>query len=137
MSLIHLIYFSTLIGNDESVLKDIHQIAIANNVKNDVTGMLLYSHRRFLQVLEGESEAVHLTYKYICRDSRHNDIHLLLTDTIENRSFTGWSMGFHHVNDVEIQQSSALESFFLCNSNDIVGQDGVALGLLKTFLFDA
>ncbi|MFZ6687557.1 BLUF domain-containing protein [Undibacterium sp. SXout11W] len=135
MDLIQLIYCSAISGNDESILKDIHKTAVKYNAINGITGMLLYSHGRFLQVLEGEPDATKSTYyKHICKDPRHTDVQLLLLDTISERSFERWSMGFRQVSNVDIQQMPAIESFFSCDIKTIKGKAGVALNLLNAFV---
>ena len=63
--MIQLIYLSDLAGRDESVLADILASAVRHNTASGITGMLLYAGGNFLQVIEGEEDAVHETYKRI------------------------------------------------------------------------
>lgn len=48
----------------------------------------------FLQVLEGERNAVSKLYVNICRDQRHTDIELLHFEEITDRIFYDWSMDY-------------------------------------------
>ena len=47
----------------------------------------------FLQVLEGGRTAVSKLYNRIASDARHTDVVLLNFDEIDERRFSGWSMG--------------------------------------------
>lgn len=80
--------------------------------KNDqlrVTGLLLYSNQSFLQVLEGDNDAVADVYASITRDPRHTNLRLLLDAEIPARLFPDWTMGFEHVDDDELAEN--LEGF--------------------------
>jgi hypothetical protein len=55
--------------------------------------MLLYVDGSFIQVLEGEPDAVQETYTRILADSRHHQVYKLLDEPITVRDFPDWSMG--------------------------------------------
>ncbi|MFN9719012.1 MAG: BLUF domain-containing protein [Planctomycetota bacterium] len=78
----------------QAELKELLQKARANNVANQITGMLLYEDGTFLQVLEGDDEVVQKTYERIANDPRHNKILLIARFEVEHRTFTDWEMGF-------------------------------------------
>jgi len=65
-----------------------------NNESLGVTGMLLYHDGEFLQVLEGEREAVQALFGRIARDPRHTRVTLLQRQRVVQRQFADWSMGF-------------------------------------------
>ena len=77
----------------DSVLDDILAASRRNNAGAGVTGMLLYVEGGFMQVLEGEEEAVRAIYARICQDKRHWNT-LVLLDRQAPRAFSEWSMGF-------------------------------------------
>ncbi|MDQ6655099.1 MAG: BLUF domain-containing protein [Verrucomicrobiota bacterium] len=96
MRLYSLIYVSIATGEfSENELTDILAISRANNSRDDITGMLLYKDRRFMQLLEGPETAVCAAYARIARDLRHRDAAILLEGPAAERDFTDWSMGFH------------------------------------------
>lgn len=65
------------------------------NAEVGVTGMLIYDHGTFLQMLEGDMAAVFRTFGRIERDSRHRDISVLLRESnAAERAFGDWSMGY-------------------------------------------
>lgn len=74
-------------------LAELMKKARANNRHMGATGMLLYSERSFLQVLEGPANAVSKLYAEIGRDPRHDELQLLLRAEIEERVFEDWQMG--------------------------------------------
>ncbi len=67
--------------------------ARANNPPRGVTGVLCYSGRIFLQVLEGGRFEINALYNKISTDNRHHDVMLLSYEEIEERRFSHWSMG--------------------------------------------
>ena len=77
--------------------KDIEDILAAsrrNNAKTGVSGMLLYSSGIFIQALEGEPETVSTLYAKISDDRRHDNVDVISDRMVEERSFSGWAMGF-------------------------------------------
>ena len=62
----------------DSVLDDILAASRRNNAGAGVTGMLLYVEGGFMQVLEGDDEAVGAIYARICQDKRHWNTLVLL-----------------------------------------------------------
>ena len=68
--------------------------ARARNANFGVTGMLLYHHGSFLQVLEGPEAGVDRILASILKDPRHTTARTLSRATITTREFEAWSMGF-------------------------------------------
>lgn len=64
-----------------------------NNALHGVTGILCYSDKVFMQVMEGTRDAVCDTYNRIVGDPRHVDVRLLAFDEISERRFGTWTMG--------------------------------------------
>jgi len=64
------------------------------NLANSITGLLLYRDGKFIQALEGERDTVMALIERIGRDPRHHDMRVLLTESIEQRRFSQWSMGY-------------------------------------------
>jgi len=95
MFLTRLVYASTVSESFSS--DDIESILIAarkNNIKTNVTGMLCFNRKYFLQCLEGSRTAVNKTYHHILNDPRHNHIIMLDYKEITTREFSEWSMGY-------------------------------------------
>lgn len=90
------IYSSRATGPfDRAALAEILATARRGNAEADVTGLLLYSDRTFLQVLEGSEEAVRATFARIAVDPRHTEVTVLVDAPTDVRTHPDWSMGFH------------------------------------------
>lgn len=63
-----------------------------NNIRNEITGLLVQDSRRFLQYLEGEQDAVETTFARISCDNRHLAIIPLKMGLIGRRQFPDWAM---------------------------------------------
>jgi len=88
------LYISTVTPNQSVALDDILRISRRNNSAVQVTGLLMFNGKRFLQVLEGPSAAVAATYARISIDPRHRAPVILSRKTVAVREFGEWSMGF-------------------------------------------
>jgi len=88
-------------------LIELLEVCRRNNEAAQITGMLLYKGGNFIQVLEGEREAVRSVYERINLDPRHRGVLRLLEQTVEQRQFPNWSMGFATPDDLpaELQQN--------------------------------
>jgi len=64
----------------------------ANNVKNEITGILSYQDGYFLQYVEGDDETIDDLIIKVASDKRHENLQILLSQTLSNRKFTKWSM---------------------------------------------
>lgn len=82
-----------------------------NNERAEVSGMLLYKERRFLQVLEGDEASVRATFQRIHRDPRHHDITVLLENETEMRDFDDWSMAFQNLDQKNARATPGYSEF--------------------------
>jgi hypothetical protein len=93
--LIRLVYVSTAQeAVDLAEFKRILLQAQGNNQRRDLTGMLAFNSKIFLQALEGARDQVNDLYARILRDPRHHSLALLKYSEIEERHWSNWSMGF-------------------------------------------
>jgi len=91
-----LIYASRAVGSpDEPGLVDLLVVSRDRNAETDVTGMLVYAERSFMQMIEGPAEAITDTFDRIVKDDRHEAVRLLLHTQVEQRLFPDWTMGFY------------------------------------------
>jgi hypothetical protein len=91
-----IIYISTSRNEypDSSMVREILETSRRNNARDDLSGLLLVGGRRFLQVLEGPSDAIGNAYARIRQDRRHFALVELSRRHVEERSFPNWSMGY-------------------------------------------
>lgn len=130
----YLVYISTathLLNQDE--LLDILEISRKNNEKNNLTGMLLYGEGVFIQVLEGDEEALAQTYASIENDERHHSIIKMTEGYITERNFPDWRMGFRAANADELADFDTYVNprhpGFLAHS-----KSNAIIGMLKAFV---
>jgi hypothetical protein len=91
------LYHSRFAGPwEEAGLRALLERLRAHNAARDLTGLLLCSDDRFVQVLEGPEAAVCALYARIRRDPRHRDV-ATLREGLGPRRFAGWAMGFGYV----------------------------------------
>lgn len=95
MPLVRLIYASTVKdGFNADDIAEILQTAKKHNTANNVTGMLCFTRKIFLQCLEGTREQVNRTYHKILNDPRHDNVVILDYREVVERQFAQWSMGY-------------------------------------------
>ena len=127
--LAHLVYVSTASEpmNEEALAALLEQ-SRARNERNGITGMLLYKDGRFIQLLEGQEEAVQKIFSSIKRDERHHDVELLWLRYAQYREFPDWTMGFQNLDDLGPAKLKGFTPFldrdfryenFLENSTDV------------------
>ncbi|MGB5603860.1 MAG: BLUF domain-containing protein, partial [Gammaproteobacteria bacterium] len=89
------VYTSEYVGRKEdinSVLDDIVKTSKINNPAHEITGLLFYHNQRFIQVLEGEREALEELMSILEKDHRHKNIQRILDQPIKKRGFMDWNM---------------------------------------------
>lgn len=139
MALIHLIYVSSATAACDAVeLEKILVSSARNNTPLQVTGMLLYAQGNFMQVLEGEEEAIDEIYARIAKDPRHDGLFVIEREPIEQRAFDQWSMGFRRLGATEALTHPAYAPFFErgFDAAKIGAHPGLALDMLKEFSVD-
>ena len=77
---------------DLDLVNSILASSTRNNSANGITGVLIATKTHFLQILEGEFEALNATFQRISSDTRHDKIQLISFTEIEERKFGEWAM---------------------------------------------
>lgn len=106
--------------------------ARVRNAAEGITGLLLYAGGSFLQLLEGDAEAVESTYGRIAADPRHADVRLLARDEVGERMVGDWSMGFERPEPASLPGYKPSTTFPLVNP-DLVQDGAVARTLLRAY----
>ncbi len=79
------------------MIKGLNQILATSERHNEeagITGALLFDTLWFIQVLEGEREAVSATLRRIMADERHAELVVMDCRPAQTRLFANWWMGF-------------------------------------------
>jgi hypothetical protein len=107
MSLESIIYVSSGVEPlSDADLESLLSAARSNNETFQITGVLLYHDGNFFQYLEGPSVGVQTVYGYIQQSKLHQGIIELDRETISQRVFPSWLMGFNRVSGSMMLQLS-------------------------------
>jgi hypothetical protein len=104
MSIYRLVYYSrNHIAADATAFStevdDILFKSRDNNVRDGITGALMFNAGCFAQVLEGPLDKVEAAFERIQQDERHGEVSLLSMEPAAARSFPNWAMGFVGLSD--------------------------------------
>lgn len=135
MELVSLVYVSvaTKLMPDEE-LRELLAICRKNNQALDVTGMLLFRDRFFIQALEGENNVVEKLFDKIRQDPRHRNVMKVYKSIVKERSFGNWSMGFNKLTDVAPEAVDGYTDFLKQPQTDyFTTNPNRALVLLESF----
>ena len=88
-----------------------------NNPKRGLTGLLIFGNDTFLQTIEGEENIVEVLIEKIAKDKRHIKFQILARQSIENRQYSDWAMGFEKLTEKTIAEVPKLKHFMLSDFN--------------------
>ena len=134
MNKIQVVYTSKASSDvDDAQILDIHTRALGKNAQEGITGMLLYTKGTFLQVIEGEADAIDCLMAKIKSDKRHCNVEVLVRNSIKQREFKNWSMGYHRLEDADTKALANFAPFFEDGFNAVkfCQQAGSSLEILR------
>jgi hypothetical protein len=94
------------------VLSELMALSRRNNAREGITGILLHTEGQFMQVVEGPRAAVDRLMERIHKDTRHEDVRIVMAHTVMRRDFGEWDMALHALPREALGKSSALSEFF-------------------------
>jgi hypothetical protein len=111
--LVHLAYVSTQTG-DMSARELLELLTNARKVNTErhITGLLLHKNRSYFQVLEGTRAEVDRTFAAIEQDGRHHGVEVLFDESLDEREFEDWRMGFMDLDGVDASLLAGYSAFF-------------------------
>lgn len=135
MALIQCIYCSASSNKDFSAadLDEILQISRTNNAALGVTGILLYEKGSFFQVIEGEADTIDQLFQKLLGDTRHENVTMIISEPIEERTFGDWSMGYPDISMADIESLPGLNDFFASGRSFLAVENETAKVLLDAF----
>lgn len=86
--------------------------ARTRNFQEGVTGVLLYSHRNFIQYLEGPPAGIEKVYAIIKADPQHHGLIELMREPIQSREFSDWSMAFRNISAFGMASPPGIDTVF-------------------------
>lgn len=78
-----------------SSLVHLFDVSFNWNQSHDLTGVLFYENGHFAQILEGRREDVILIWEKIQTDYRHQVLHRIELEEIDQRLFPSWALRFY------------------------------------------
>jgi hypothetical protein len=117
---------------DKASLEKIFATTQANNKHKSVTGILLFHEQSFLQVLEGDKTTLQELFLNIKKDSRHENIFVILDKKNERRIFDNYKSGFSIVKSKSDIKN--LKDYLNLSKSDLTTSKSI-LSLLEPFLF--
>ena len=140
--LYELLYTSAAVrAMDPKALLTLLEQARTKNARLHVTGLLIYHNREFMQLIEGEKDAILSLWQTIQFDDRHRSARIIYEGSIDERGFAGWTMGFRNLSEVNAENLEGFSDFLDTGfTSEVVGEDpSIARDLLETIrglLFD-
>lgn len=108
-----------------------------NNPTLNITGILLYSDTKFIQLVEGDGKVITALYDKIKLDTRHDQVRMISFGAIKEKSFPSWHMGARKISGSDIDfKTDVNEDDRTIFNNLLKGQEenGLkVLALLKKF----
>lgn len=92
-------------------LTELLEVSRDKNARLNITGLLVYHNREFIQLLEGAKKDIFDLYDTICEDERNTQNQLLWDGEIKQRSFTDWAMAFVDTRDIDTSELEAYSPF--------------------------
>ena len=119
----------------DNELRNIEKVAIKNNSRVDVTGILMYRNGSFMQFLEGPETHVKQIFLKIKHDNRHKNIITLREGKISNRQFSDWSMKFTPLEEINIKSGFIFTKLFNFTefTNEVLENAKMTMSLLLAF----
>lgn len=112
MELYELIYVSVATRDISAAdLKSLLDDARRKNAQRNVSGLLVYHHGEFMQLLEGGKEEISSIYHRVVEDERHRQVNLLWNGPIRERSFASWEMAFLGLDDLMLDRTEGYSHF--------------------------
>jgi len=112
-------------------LTEILAQARSRNSDAGISGLLVYHDGSFLQLLEGPEAAVDALVARIKKDPRHHKFKLLLRDTVAEKEFDDWSMGFADTTGVARDEEGFVD--YETELNEALADKATAQSVLKKF----
>ena len=108
-----------------------------NNPPLKITGVLLYSDTKFIQLVEGDAKVIVALYDKIKTDTRHSNPIMISYGPIKEKSFPSWHMGTKNIANDEVNFRTNITADDKATFNKILSgkeEDGQkVLSILKKF----
>ena len=113
----NLLYISEIsdFANQPNELLSIGRKSRYNNLKKEITGILIKIDNVFIQLLEGNERAVTELFDKISKDSRHKNLSILVSNAVHERCCQKWEMAI-----LNLDNKKTLEQIGYTNGIDVL-----------------
>ena len=108
--------------------------ARAYNSVDKICGVLMHRNGYFLQVLEGEPEAIDNLLVRLIRDTRHADLKIIHDSSVDSLLFSNWAMGSADLESPELSLIPGLRTDL--SSKEVIQGLVIRLPEIANFLQD-
>ena len=115
-------------------LLDLLHDARAYNSVDKICGVLMHRNGYFLQVLEGEPEAIDNLLVRLIRDTRHADLKIIHDSSVDSLLFSNWAMGSADLESPELSLIPGLRTDL--SSEEVIQGLVIRLPEIANFLQD-
>ena len=124
---------------DEDAIAQILTASRKNNPKLNVSGLLIHTKDRFIQILEGSKANISSVYERIQKDDRHAGTSVRFFEPVAQREFGEWNMAHKSMatDSVQYNTDTSEENKALYESlmdGDLFSYKDDGMRVLKTFL---
>ena len=95
--------------NKRNLLNLLHASRSYNAI-DKITGVLMHRQGYFLQIIEGETDAITNLLIRLYSDSRHENIKIILDSYPDSRLFPNWNMGCADLDEPELSLMPGLRT---------------------------
>ncbi len=120
---------------DQKEIENILNSCKRNNSQNMITGVLLHSNSRFIQYLEGQKDDIRALFDLIKDDPRHTSVSERNFESIKERVFPTWEMGYKDLGRMQFNTNALKEEKEIFNNiiNADLDFDDNAMRIVQLF----
>lgn len=85
----------------EEDISNILETARDFNLKNNLSGCLVFHNNKFIQILEGDEGIVKELFAKIEKDKRHKNVILIEKGLKAERLFKNWTMAYYNLDKID------------------------------------
>jgi len=119
-------HLSLGVGTDQMIagLNSLLEVCVRNNERDGLTGALLFDSLWFVQILEGERQAITATMRKISDDARHAAVNVMSVEAVSHRAFANWWMGIAALPGIDVLNRHMIGRF---DPRDLTGPQVLAI----------
>ena len=98
-----------------------------------ITGILIWRHHQFFQLVEGPELAIDFLLRHIRQDTRHSNVVVIHRKEIKKRNFGTWSLGYADGTKATPENEEMLEAVMAEPKSEGLHDDDPVAALVDSF----